>query len=152
MGKISTDQKLQLVRMIRAENQDNRMKMRSRERMLYGTESGYRETEEFPLYTRGYYEGYKGKKELYALEDGAESLPGGPRGPSFSSFKLRLFLSVFLFAGFLILDAGGGSVAGITTKQLQEEINKDFDAGLDTIVFDFENNFPYTLFEEPDNG
>lgn len=137
MGNISTDQKLQLAQMIRAENRDNRMKMKSREKMLYGTENKY-EPEELPLYSR----------EVFALENNGESV----EKPSFSSFKLRLALAVFLFAGFLILDAGGGNVAGITTKQLQEEINRDFDAGLDSIVFDFEDNFPYTLFDKPVDG
>lgn len=149
MGNISTDQKLQLVQMIRAESQDDRMKMRSRERMLYGTENKYKyKMEEPPLYTKGYYEGAGGRKEVYALENSGEE----PAGASFSSFKLRLVIAVFLFAGFLILDAGGGNIAGITTKQVREEINKDFDTGLDSIVFDFEGNFPYTLFEETDNS
>lgn len=132
MGNVSTEQKLQLVQMIRAENQDNRMKMRSREKILYGTESKY-EPADLPLYTKG---------ELYAAE-GAAAIE---QSSSFSSFKLRLVLAVALFAAFLILDAGDGNVAGITTKQLQEEINKDFDTGLEEVVFDFEDNFPYTQF------
>ena len=39
MGKITANQKLQLIRSIREESLDNRMKMRHRERLLYGTES-----------------------------------------------------------------------------------------------------------------
>lgn len=140
MGNISTDQKLQLVQMIRAENQDNRLKMRSREKMLYGTELNH-EVDELPLYTKGYYNGKTGK-ELHTMDNSKEKIDSF----SFSSFKLRLILAVFLFAGFLMLDAGYGNIPGITTTQLQEEINKDFDTGLESIVFDFEHNFPYTLF------
>lgn len=40
MGNITSEQKLQLVQMIRAEHKDNRTRMRSRERMLYGAELG----------------------------------------------------------------------------------------------------------------
>ncbi len=29
---------------------------------------------------------------------------------------------------------------------MREEINKDFDADFEEVVFDFEDNFPYTLF------
>lgn len=141
MGNVSTEQKLQLVQMIRAENQDNRMKMRSREKMLYGTESNY-EPEELPLYARGYVNIQKKGGELHAAESAALL----EQGSSFSSFKLRLILAVALFTAFLVLDAGKGNIAGITTRQLLEEINRDFDAGLGEVVFDFENNFPYTLF------
>ena len=147
MGNISTDQKLQLVQQIRAENQENRMKMRSRERMLYGMEhqtKNYQMEQELPLYHRGYYDMKRVNtpKELYAMEEQSGDIEGG----SFSSFKLRLVLAVFLFAAFLILDSGSGKVAGISTAMLREEINKDFDTGLEEVVFDFENNFPYTLF------
>lgn len=147
MGNISADQKLQLAQMIRAESKDNRMKMRSRERMLYGTDSKYEQEEELPLYTKGYYgvykeHGNKKDKELYALESNRET----EEKSFFFSFRLRLIVAVVLFAGFLFWDAGGSNIAGITTKQIKEEIGKDFDVGLDEVVFDFENNFPYTLF------
>ncbi|NLL77598.1 MAG: hypothetical protein GX235_10195 [Clostridiales bacterium] len=124
------------------------MKMRSRERMLYGTDTKY-DQDELPLYARGYYGEYKDKKEneLYALENKKEDMV--PH--SFSSFRLRLIIAVLLFAGFLFLDTGEGNIAGITTTQLKEEINRDFDTGLDEVVFDFEHNFPYTLFNDKSN-
>lgn len=146
MGNISTDQKLQLVQQIRAENQENRIKMRNRERILYGMEHQTKTYEEdLPLYSRGCYEGRHATtgKELYAMEE--RNNDNG--GASFSSFKLRLVFSVLLFAAFLILDSGNGRIAGISTTTMREEINKDFDAGLEEVVFDFENNFPYTLFK-----
>lgn len=141
MGNISTDQKLQLAQMIRAESQDNRMKMRSRERMLYGTESSKNDVE-LPLYTNGYYD-TKGRREteLHALE---EQNHQGEVG--FSSFKFRMVLAAACFTCFLLLDTGGGNIAGITTEQLREEINKNFDTEFSEVVFDFEHNFPYTLF------
>lgn len=144
MEKITVDQKLQLVQMIREENQDNRMKMRSRERLLYGTDnkSEPKELRDLPLYAKGSYD-IRREKELYALEE--EKIPAGGIG-GFSSFKLRMVLAAVLFASFLLLDSGGKAIAGITMEELRTEINKDFDAGLDEVVFDFENNFPYTLF------
>ena len=142
MGKFSADQKLQLVQRIRAESQDNRMRMRSRERILYG---GSGKEEELPLYGKGYHDpGGRREKELYALE---EQEMYGPEA-SFSSFKLRLVLAALLFTVFLVADADGGTIAGISTTALREEINKDFDSGLDEVVFDFEHNFPYTLFKD----
>ena len=140
MGKFSTDQKLQLVQRIRAESQDNRMRMRSRERLLYG---GGRQEEELPLYSKGYHDYGKGGRELYALEENAVHA----EEISFSSFKLRLVIAAVLFTVFLLADSDSGSIAGFSTAAVQEEINKDFDTGLDEVVFDFENNFPYTLFK-----
>lgn len=139
MGKISTNQKLQLIRTIRAESQDNRLKMRNRERILYGIES--KSGEELPIYSKGYYEG---GRELRALEEGGVPIQGN----TFSSFKLRLILAVVLFSIFLVADAGEGDIAGISTEYIREEINKDFDAGFEEVVFDFEDNFPYTLFKD----
>lgn len=143
MGTITTDQKLRLAQLIRAESQDNRLRMRSRERILYGTAKS--DADALPLYHKGYQSGKEGsKKELYALEEPApmqeEVFP--------SSFKFRLVLAVVLFAGFLILDAGGGSLFGITTTMIQEEVNKDFDTGITSVDFDFEGSFPYTLFQK----
>lgn len=139
MGKITTNQKLQLIRSIREENLDNRMKMRHRERLLYGTES--KMGDDMPLYSKGYYG--DGERELYALEEGG--IPAG--GNSFSSFKLRLVLAIALFCVYLVADAGEGTIGGISTDAMREEMNKDFDADLEEVVFDFEDNFPYTLFK-----
>lgn len=139
MGKITTNQKLQLIRSIREESRDNRMKMRHRERLLYGTES--KMGDDMPLYSKGYYG--DGERELYALEEGG--IPAG--GNSFSSFKLRLVLAIAFFCVYLVADAGEGTIAGISTDVMREEMNKDFDAGLEEVVFDFEDNFPYTLFK-----
>lgn len=143
MGNITTDQKLRLAQLIRAESQDNRLRMRSRERILYG--SAKSDTEALPLYHKGYTGGRdSSKKELYALEE----QPPEQEEVFPSSFKFRLILAVVLFAGYLILDAGGGSVFGMTTANIQEEVNKDFDTGITDLGFDFEGSFPYTLFQK----
>ena len=98
MGKITANQKLQLIRSIREESLDNRMKMRHRERLLYGTES--KTGDEMPLYSKGYYG--SGEKELYALEEGGIPVTGN----SLSSFKIRLVLAAALFCVYLVADAG----------------------------------------------
>lgn len=149
MGNITTEQKLQLVQQIRAEHQDNRMTMRNRERMLYGTErqaGNCSYEEKLPLYSRGYYDerSLKPAKELSAMEEGCgQTTTGGSPG-----FKLRLILAAFLFGTFLMIDTGSGAIAGISTETLLEEMNRDFDTGLEQVVFDFEDNFPYTLFKK----
>lgn len=121
MGNISAEQKLQMVQMIRAENQDNRIKMRSREKMLYSGET-------LPLYSKNY-------KEVYALEE-PEPIADVP---SVSSFKIRLGISILLFAAYLFLNTGAKEFGGITAADIQKQINHE-------VVFDFEDNFPYTLF------
>lgn len=115
------------------------MRMRSRERILYGTGKA---EEELPLYARGYYDGRE--KELYALEEGGIPIQAG----SFSSLKIRFMLAAVLFCVFLVADAGGGNIGGVSTEYLRKEINKNFDAGFEEVVFDFEDNFPYTLFND----
>ena len=57
-------------------------------------------------------------------------------------------LSAVLFCVFLVADSGSGNIGGFSTDMIREEINKDFDAGFDEVVFDFEDNFPYTLFSK----
>ena len=110
-----------------------------RERLLYGTES--KTGDEMPLYSKGYYG--SGEKELYALEEGGIPITGN----SLSSFKIRLVLAAALFCVYLVADAGEGRIGGISTEEMREEMNKDFDAGLEEVVFDFEDSFPYTLFK-----
>ncbi len=65
------------------------MRMRHREKILYGIE--HKQGEELPVYRKGYEDG-RGQ-ELYALEEGASSAYGN----TFSSFKLRMILSVAPF-------------------------------------------------------
>lgn len=144
MGDISTEQKLQLVQMIRAENRDNRIKMRSREKLLYGTDNG-RNDDELPLYSKGYYKIENGRnKEMHALESESKAEEGNSR----FGLRLRIMLAAVLFTGFLVMDASGGKVGGISSEQLREEINKNFDTQFSEVTFDFEHNFPYTLFHK----
>ena len=113
MGQIDTNKKLELVRSIRMNQQNNRAVLNNREQLLYGTSR--------PLVAKG---------EVYGLESAA--LTGtapeaaiADSGNSLKSFKIRLLIAVILFAAFVFLDRTGQSVMGITTKQVAEAITTE---------------------------
>lgn len=104
MSKINTNQRLELVRLIRMQNQYNRSQCRERERILYGHSTAEND-----------------RAELYGTEN-AVSLPEAVRENSpykkegFSGgFRLRLFLAIVLFGVFLYLDKTGTEILGKTT-------------------------------------
>ena len=78
MDHVSTDTKLKLVQMIRAENQENRMKMRSREQLVNYGSYGYRD----------------------ASFSEKETNP-------FLGLRIRIGAAFLLFLGFLFLDYTG---------------------------------------------
>ena len=87
---ISPEKKIELAQYIRAENADNRMRIRQREQILYGTATQAQPS----LYDRG---------TLARPDIASEEVP-----PQITmvkgTFKLRMFLAVLLFVGFLICD------------------------------------------------
>lgn len=91
-----TERKLRLTRHIREENAMNRVKMKSREEILYGNGKPVT-AEELPLV----YEGY--------LNDAVPERAPLSRG---YGFRLRLALSVLLFLGILYLDRSDVALAG----------------------------------------
>ncbi len=91
-----TERKLRLTRHIREENAMNRVKMKSREEILYGNGKPVT-AEELPLV----YEGY--------LNDAVPERTPLSRG---YGFRLRLALSVLLFLGVLYLDRSDIALAG----------------------------------------
>ena len=121
MDNLSSEKKMELIRTIRMENQNNIGKIRKREQILYGK-----------TYTdnQGYHKNYE---ETSSKEDEFKS--------SFSSFKLRVALALTMFAFFLVLDVGKLDVYQVTAESLQTMINEELPSNL----FDFLDNFPYTL-------
>lgn len=96
--RVSSDTKLQLVQMIRAENQENRMKMQSRQKLL---NYGYVEPEYFT-------ETEKTVRPFFGL-------------------RLRLGLSFLLFLAFFYLDHSNTKIGYIGAKEIQTAINKEVD-------------------------
>lgn len=95
---ISTDTKLQLIQMIRAENQQNRMKMQSRQKIL---NYGYIEPESF-------------------------TVANNVQNP-FLGLRIRIALSFLLFLTIFFLDYTNTKIGTIGTKEIISAINQEMD-------------------------
>lgn len=114
--KVSLEKKMQLAQYIREENQGNRMKIRQRERILYGTDT------QPPLFDNGRLPSLASPYENHspqAEQDGAV--------PAFTSgtFRYRMILAVLLFVGFLLCDTGDGRIGTYTTNEVHDMITAD---------------------------
>lgn len=105
---VSTDTKLQLVQMIRAENQQNRMKMQSRQKILNN--------------------GYIAPEKLADTDI--------ERNP-FWGLRIRLALSFLLFLAFFFLDYTNTKIGNIGTKEIISAINKEIDINSIDFIHDF---------------
>ncbi len=105
---IPTDTKLQLVQMIRTENQENRMKMQSREKLL-----NY---------------GYVTPERL--------SVSDSEHNP-FLGLRIRLALSFLIFLAFFFLDYTNTKIGTIGTKEILSAINSKMDINSIDFIQDF---------------
>lgn len=129
MDQISTEKKLALVRSIREENQVNLSKMRNREQILFG--HSVKPNPSNPRISMGAWEaGVTGENSL-SFSAGATMRPmdsdvESVENPVISGLKVRMFLAVLLFVGFLLID--GGVVGGkqINSLLVQNKINETF--------------------------
>ena len=132
--KVSLDKKLALAQYIREENLGNRMKIRQREKILYGKDT------QPPLYDTG---------RLQAMEpqENPSSENGLAFGFSSGTFKYRMILAILLFVGFLFCDTGGERIGSYTTTEIHNMIMADtfhlYGEGNDTVeglaaLLDFE--------------
>ncbi|MBD5455877.1 MAG: hypothetical protein HDR23_05290 [Lachnospiraceae bacterium] len=119
MSHINTDQKLELVRTIRMQNQYNRMKCRERESFLYGK----------PL--------PHDRKELYSAE-AAMSFPAQPEimepeksGGLLTGFRIRFLIALVLFSVFIYFDKNDISILGKNTFELFVSLTESIDLPID---------------------
>lgn len=119
MSRIHTDQKLQLVRAIRMENQYNRMKCREREQLLYGRSP---EADKRELY---------GAETAISLQAAGENVLPVKKSGVFSGFRLRFLLAVVLFSVFIYLDKNELSVLGKNTFDLFVSLTESIDLSVD---------------------
>lgn len=123
--KVTLDKKLALAQYIREENHGNRLRIRQREKILYGTDT------QPPLYDRSGRRQEAEYPENFAKEE-REAL-----GSAAGTFKYRMILALLLFAGFLLCDTGSGRIGGYTTDEIHGMIMADtfhlYDAGSDTM-------------------
>lgn len=116
MNDATMEQKLRLVQQVRSRYQEDQYDLSNRERILYGR-SGV------SLGRRGYSSVYDDPYQ----DD--MPLPGEA-----SSFRLRLFLAMFLAIMVIVMDTNHITVAGITTDQIYEVISADYEEALETVV------------------
>lgn len=110
--QVPVEKKMKLAQYIRAENMDNRMKIRQREKILYGTENLppiWNKNE--PLRTEGY------------MPDG-ESMTEPV--PAANTFRLRMAAAILLFIGFLLCDAGQYRLFGYSMNDIYGMISEDY--------------------------
>ena len=110
--KVSLDKKLALAQYIRAENLGNRMKIRQREKILYGTDT------QPPLYDTG-------RLPVFDQQDNPSAENRTALGVSLGTFKYRMILAILLFVGFLFCDTGGDKIGSYTTTEIHNMIMAD---------------------------
>ena len=115
MSDATMEQKLRLVQQVRSRYQEDQYDLSQRERILYGrTGVGLRRT--------GYDDSYE---DFYRERD-------MPVQGEISSFRLRLFLAMFLAMLLIIMDINHMTVAGITSEKIYEVISADYEEVLET--------------------
>lgn len=110
--QVPVEKKMKLAQYIRAENMDNRMKIRQREKILYGTESMP------PLFHKG---------EPLRMTEYMENGEGTETPePAVSTFRLRMAAAILLFIGFLLCDAGQYRLFGYSMNDIYGMISEDY--------------------------
>ncbi len=114
--KVPLEKKMQLAQFIRAQNQGNRMKIRQREQILYGTDT------QLPLFHNG-----RLSNTVSPYESSQPPAEQETEAPVFASgtFRYRMILAVLLFVGFLLCDTSDGKIGSYTTNEVHEMITAD---------------------------
>ncbi len=117
-GRMTVEKKMALAQYIRQENQDNRMKIRQRERILYG------DGNILPLWEKGKYG--QGMPEEQREQAGVGGQPyQSPQDLPTSTFRYRMILAILLFVGFLICDTNGSKLGKYSMNDIHEMIVAD---------------------------
>ena len=110
--KVSLDKKLALAQYIREENHGNRVKIRQREKILYGKDT------QTPLYDTG-------RLQSPDQQENPSEETGMMMGLYSGTFKYRMILAILLFVGFLLCDTGGDKIGRFTTSEIHDMIMAD---------------------------
>lgn len=122
------ERKIQLTRFIREENAMNRMKIKNRENILYGSGKLQFDREELPLV----HDGYLSEDEFGALRS--------DRTAPQSTFGLRVILAILLFGAVVYLDRNGIVFNGeLAAQTIARQVRVSAEGNL----IDFINEFPY---------
>ena len=121
------ERKLELTRFLREEDRINRMKIKTRENILYGTGKACERGEELPLI----YEGHLGDRDFKTTGE-QRHFPG---------FGIRLFLACALFGAVVYLERNGtlwndrpaaAVISEAVGSDFSEAMESDF--GIDTLL------------------
>ena len=123
----NTQRRLELMRLIREENHNNQMRIRTREEILYGKSDSYGGFDDY---------GYPLSAAEYSRPDESVHM---------SSFGLRLVIAVLLFGIFYFCRGQDISIAGISTQQIEAAVNVQ-----ETKLVDFFGQFSYILHDKSD--
>lgn len=104
MSKVETERKLELVRHIRMQNQDNRAKCREREQLLYGIQVPFSQNERY----------------------NAEIVEEPSFSAQVSSFRLRFVVAILLFAAFVFFDKNQMDIFGMTMEEIYLWMQQSF--------------------------
>lgn len=110
--QIPVEKRMKLAQYIRAENMDNRMRIRQREKILYGTETMP------PLWAKG--DALRMEEYIRPGEE-EDSMQDAP-----NTFRLRMAAAIFLFIGFLLCDAGQYKIFGYSMNDIYGMISEDY--------------------------
>lgn len=110
--KVDINKKLALAQYIREENHGNRVKIRQREKILYGKDT------QVPLYDTG-------RLQSPEQQENASPENGMVMGFYSGTFKYRMILAILLFVGFLLCDTGGDKIGRFTTSEIHDMIMAD---------------------------
>ncbi len=116
MNDATMEQKLRLVQQVRSRYQEDQYDLSNRERILYGRS--------------GVSLGRQGYASVY--DDPYQD--DMPFQGEVSSFRLRLFIAMFLAIMVIVMDTNHMTVAGITTEKIYEVISADYEDVLETVV------------------
>ncbi|MBO5167001.1 MAG: hypothetical protein IJ405_04380 [Lachnospiraceae bacterium] len=139
MGDITAERRLELVRYVREENNRNRMRMRTRENILYGK----RKDTLTDSYAGHYEENSYDARHPLTEEDTAPA-----SGKVFSGLWVRTLLATVLFAIYIILDFSGGSVLSVNSDAIHAHISENYTPN----VIDFMQEITYTLNDAESNS
>lgn len=112
-NRMPVEKKLRLAQSIREENLGNRMKIRQREKFLYGKESMP------PLWDKE-----TSFRPDYPIREGEGD--GKASTETVNTFKVRMAAAVFLFVLFLLCDAGEYNVFGYSMNDICGIISEDY--------------------------
>lgn len=113
--RIPLEKKMELAQYIREENMGNRMKIRQREKILYGTNS------QPPLYEKGMLP----NQNMHQNNTAGSYEEGGIPTVSLGTFKYRMIIAVLLFVGFLVCDTNGSKIGSYTMNDVHDMIVAD---------------------------